>query len=97
MTGKLLGLIIGTAYLIFFWVGGPFSLYVLFFESTTMIRDWFFIMAAGATTVTILALLHRKYAQPETAAGTPGFSLLPMGVVSTVLNLLIAITATFWH
>ncbi len=97
MTGKLLGLIIGTAYLIFFWVGGPFSLYVLFFESATMIRDWFFIMAAGATIVTILALLHLKYAQPETATGTPGFSLLPMGVVSTVLNLLIAITATFWH
>ncbi len=97
MIGKILGLIIGTAYLIFFWVGGPFSLYVLFFESATMIRDWFFIMAAGATLVTILALLHRRYAQPETAAGAPGFSLLPMGIVSTALNLLIAITAAFWY
>ncbi len=97
MTGKLLGLIIGTAYLIFFWVGGPFSLYVLFFESATMIRNWFFIMAVGATLVTILALLHRKYAQPETTIDTPGASLLPMGIVSTALNLLIATTAAFWH
>jgi hypothetical protein len=97
MIGKILGLIIGTAYLIFFWVGGPFSLYVLFFESTTMIRDWFFIMAAGATIVTILALLHQRYTQSETAAGAPGFSLLPMGIVSTALNLLIAITAAFWY
>ncbi len=96
MMGKLIGLIIGTAYLIFFWVGGPFSLYVLFFESASEIRNWFFIMAIGATMVTILALWHRKYAQPETPTGTPGFSLLPMGIVSTVLNLSIAITAAFW-
>jgi hypothetical protein len=96
MISKLLGLIIGTAYLIFFWVGGPFSVYVLFFESATMIRDWFFIMAVGATLVTILALWRLKHTQLETAAGAPGFSLLPMGIASTLLNLLIAIIAAFW-
>jgi hypothetical protein len=99
MIKKILGLIIGTVYLVFFWVGGPFSLYVLFFKSSNEIRNWFLIMAVGAIIVTVLALWHRQYAQPKTAPnapGAPGFSLLPMGLISTGLNLLIAITAALW-
>ncbi|WP_373019633.1 hypothetical protein [Thiomicrorhabdus sp.] len=96
MFSKFLGFLIGTAYLIFFWVGGPFSLYVLFFESAETIRDWFFIMAIGAAIVSFLTWLYEQVARRSNPLSTKKFIMFPLAITSILLNLVISSVASFW-
>ncbi|WP_178861769.1 hypothetical protein [Thiomicrorhabdus cannonii] len=93
---KFLGFLVGTIYLVFFWVGGPFSLYMLFFASAEQIRDWFFYMAIGAVLVTLLTLTYEKIAQSKDPLNPSQFMILPMGILATVLNFVVSYTASFW-
>ncbi|MDX1346815.1 MAG: hypothetical protein R3189_01050 [Thiomicrorhabdus chilensis] len=96
MFGKFLGFLIGTAYLVFFWVGGPFSLYILFFASAETIRDWFFIMAFGAALVSLLTWFYEQVTRRSNPLSTKKFIMFPLAVTSIVLNLLISSVASFW-
>lgn len=95
---KALGWLIGTLYLAFFWVAGPFSLYVLFFQSAGEIRDWFLLMAGGAILVTLLSFIYEKTMGQRTPKSNPlglgQFAILPLGLAATALNILISLIAS---